>query len=103
MSAWSTAKFHGPSANTPDTDSQTNRQPSSTLVTSARDGSIERLSNRDLTSSRGILVYVVLELRHFLRKLISVVVSLSCLGLKLDNSSHELQDFVLDLSILARY
>ena len=91
--------FQRMSASAPNVDSPAIEPFSSTLVASARDGSIEWLSNRDLTSSRSILIDVVLELRHFLRKLVgNRVISLSLLSLKLDNSSHELQDLVLDLS-----
>jgi hypothetical protein len=72
----------------------------STLVTFSRDGSVEGLGNRDLASCRGILLYVVVQLRHLLRKRVGNVFPLSLLSLKLDYCSHELQHFVLDLSVL---
>ncbi len=71
-----------------------------TLATTTRDGSVEGFGDRDLTSSRSILLYVVVELRHLLRKAVSNIFSLSLLSLKLDDSRHEFQDFVLDLSVL---
>ena len=75
---------------------------SSSSVTSARDGSVKRLGNRDLTGSGGILLNVVVELRHLLRKFVGDrIVALGLLSLKLDDSGHELQDLVLDLSVLS--
>jgi hypothetical protein len=73
---------------------------SNSFLLGARDRSIQRLSDRDLTSVLLVRRNVVVQLFGLGRKIIGYILALSLLSHELNDCSLELQNFVLDLSVL---